>query len=163
PCAGRPSAAPGRCTGTSFAPDKTPGARTAAPTTEPPTKGECKMTDRDNAGQEKREAETAEAKGKEGSGTVPNVAPDQAKGEAGAGGRRRCHGRRDRRRELRRRRGRVRGRGDRQRRHGNHGPVARPRAAGGQVARAKVVRPVEVRRRRRLEGRVIGVRLLVLG
>ena len=40
------------------------------------------MTDRDNAGQEQREAEAAEAKGKEGAGTVPNVTPEQAKGEA---------------------------------------------------------------------------------
>jgi hypothetical protein len=37
------------------------------------------MTDQTAAGQKEREAETAEAKKNEGSGTVPNVTPGQAK------------------------------------------------------------------------------------
>jgi hypothetical protein len=37
------------------------------------------MTDLMPAGQKEREMETAEAKKNEGSGTVPNVTPDEAK------------------------------------------------------------------------------------
>jgi hypothetical protein len=39
------------------------------------------MTDRENPGREKREAEAAKAKEKEGAGTVPNVTPGEAGGE----------------------------------------------------------------------------------
>jgi hypothetical protein len=41
------------------------------------------MTDPENAGQEKREAEAAQAEKKQGHGAVPNVTPEQAVGEAG--------------------------------------------------------------------------------
>ena len=40
------------------------------------------MTDRDNPGRQKREAEAAKAKEKEGAGAVPNVTPGAEAGEA---------------------------------------------------------------------------------
>jgi hypothetical protein len=39
------------------------------------------MTDRKNPGREKREAEAARAKEKEGAGAVPNVTPAEGAGE----------------------------------------------------------------------------------